>query len=214
MTDSTPRVQDFLSLLAQAEDLLAQATATRTDLLSSEWYVRATIWRDRVRNFTDTLNRSHGMLRRLVLEAIGSASACWANPAGAGQFDSDRASLIGETLLSELHEYMNSLPLVRQLPDFSGLEDNDASEMLARAIYVISAAVDSEVSGANPDWDAAPDPVKTVLRETSRQLVNSGLVTLAVANDPVDEEPANYGRFLPPNIPMPPGFHSDSEAHR
>lgn len=41
-------------------------------------------------------------LKSLVFEALGEASTCWSNLAGAGVFDSDRALAIGERLLAQL----------------------------------------------------------------------------------------------------------------
>lgn len=37
-----------------------------------------------------------------VFQALGAASMCWENPAGAGIFESTRAKAIGEALLAEL----------------------------------------------------------------------------------------------------------------
>ena len=37
-----------------------------------------------------------------VMQALGAASVCWENPGGAGVFDSERASAIGDELLDFL----------------------------------------------------------------------------------------------------------------
>lgn len=43
-------------------------------------------------------------LEELVFQALGAASMCWENPAGAGVFESDRAKEIGDELLARLRE--------------------------------------------------------------------------------------------------------------
>lgn len=42
--------------------------------------------------------------RTAVFQALGAASACWENLAGAGVFDSTRCRDIGEALLAKLDE--------------------------------------------------------------------------------------------------------------
>jgi len=46
--------------------------------------------------------RTETALRRDIFEALGNASACWENPAGAGVFDSTRAAQIGEELVAAI----------------------------------------------------------------------------------------------------------------
>jgi uncharacterized protein YegP (UPF0339 family) len=43
-------------------------------------------------------------LRSVIFQALGAASACWENLAGAGVFESDRAKAIGDDLLDFLRE--------------------------------------------------------------------------------------------------------------
>ncbi len=47
-----------------------------------------------------------GILTReaAVYQALGAASACWENPGGAGVFQSERATKIGEALLAALDD--------------------------------------------------------------------------------------------------------------
>ena len=46
-------------------------------------------------------------LTSAVYQAIGAASVCWENPAGAGVFDSDRAAEVAEALLSKIREHQD-----------------------------------------------------------------------------------------------------------
>jgi hypothetical protein len=48
--------------------------------------------------------------RELVFQALGAASACWENLAGAGVFDSTRAKEVGDALLARLAQ-LNYLTL-------------------------------------------------------------------------------------------------------
>jgi len=45
-------------------------------------------------------------LEDLVFQALGAASACWANLEGAGVFESDRAKAIGDELLERLRAHL------------------------------------------------------------------------------------------------------------
>ncbi len=42
-------------------------------------------------------------LETAVFQALGAASACWANLEGAGVFQSERAKEIGEALIDHVH---------------------------------------------------------------------------------------------------------------
>lgn len=54
------------------------------------------------RNGLADLFSEHGDLRVAIFEALGEATVCWENPAGAGTFDSDQAREIGERLVALL----------------------------------------------------------------------------------------------------------------
>ena len=59
--------------------------------LAEEWYEK---WQLELRGADD--------LEQAVFFALGGASACWSNLAGAGEFQSDRATMIGQLLLAEI----------------------------------------------------------------------------------------------------------------
>lgn len=44
-------------------------------------------------------------LEQAVFESLGAASACWEHLAGAGEFESDRAKKIGDTLLVFIRDH-------------------------------------------------------------------------------------------------------------
>lgn len=43
-------------------------------------------------------------LETAVFQALGAASACWTNLAGAGVFESERAEAIGQALIARINE--------------------------------------------------------------------------------------------------------------
>lgn len=45
-------------------------------------------------------------MESMIFQAIGAASMCWANPAGAGEFQSERAEEIGQALLTKVRTYL------------------------------------------------------------------------------------------------------------
>ena len=49
-------------------------------------------------------------LDEMVFQALGAASVCWENPAGAGLFDSSRAKSIGDRLLAEVKRAAAAVP--------------------------------------------------------------------------------------------------------
>lgn len=53
----------------------------------------------------DFTKREPWTLRDAVMQAMGGASACWEDLAGAGLFNSDRCKLIGEILLEEIDRF-------------------------------------------------------------------------------------------------------------
>jgi hypothetical protein len=47
-------------------------------------------------------------LQALVMEALGQASMCWSNVAAAGVFDDKKAIQIGDELIKQIKDIMNS----------------------------------------------------------------------------------------------------------
>lgn len=53
-------------------------------------------------NVSQTMPATAADLRELVFTALGTASTCWENVAGAGVFDSTRAAELGEELVTRI----------------------------------------------------------------------------------------------------------------
>lgn len=85
--------------------------------------------------------------RTAVFQALGAASVCWENPAGAGVFDSTRAKEIGEALVDELDLLDQPLLGLATTRDLVG-------ELVARLDWLR----DKPASEATVGGEGDPDP--------------------------------------------------------
>ncbi len=188
-------------LLSSAHDLLDSPTENEErKQLVVHWLADYAL-------FAESLRGMRYALRTEVFTALGMASACWDNLNGAGEFRSHEAAQIGDDLMRSIDQYVDLLPLVRQRTSFP---DNSPTEFLARAIYEASIYVERE---REPDWASLTDEMKLVLRNTAEHLIEQGITFPAESDTHVpstQEEPVAQVGGLPPNIPMPPGFQSDT----
>lgn len=213
-------VSETLDLLYEADQLLRLLT-TSEGVATSE----ITDWHEKFDKLREKLQGNRRALHGRVLQALGAASVCWSNPAGAGEFDSTQARLIGDGLIEFFEQYCDSLPLVRHVQTLNFEEDSEATQF-ARLLFEVSVKSEQREFDKADHWDTAPSDIKRVLTATAAELLASGVVQfrsdgtppVQVPEAPLQPEVSSASqrrrfealRGLPPNIPMPEGFHSDS----
>ena len=62
-----------------------------------------------VRRVPSTESKLDKKLSRLIFEALGAASMCWESPQSAGQFESYRATDIGNKLMNDIKDLIRNV---------------------------------------------------------------------------------------------------------
>lgn len=212
-------VGDVAELIVDAYDLIASLEGQHNETGVPSAEVRD--WLAKCNHLIDRLNGNRSALRHRILEALRTAGVCW-DPRPEGVFQPEQAIRVADELMSWVDEYASTLPLVHPSM-LVNREESEAAERLAASIYEISNRIGS---GMVEKWSDAPDQIKTVLRQTAAELLRieaaeNPLVTVSVDDQMTSEEKERFAAALleadkairnttglPPNIPMPPGFHS------
>lgn len=214
-------VGDIAELVADAYDLIAELEGKDDETSVTSAEVRN--WLAKCNHLIDRLNGNRTALYNRVLEALGTASVCW-DPRPEGVFQDHEAVRAADKLMDWIDEYASMLPLVRP-GSLISREEDDSQERLAASIYEISTRIGS---GMIEKWSDAPEQIKETLRSTAAELLRmerdaNPLTTVTVEDVLTPEEKQRFAsamseaeqairdtKFtgLPPNIPMPPGFHS------
>lgn len=201
-------VGDVLELTLEAHRLLRSCVCDHDDLPSDRSH-----WLADFRHFLAKTEGNRSGLRQRIIEVLEHRVSA---------LESQHTANV---LLELVDEYSDRLPAIRYTPRG---DESDEVEILSRSMYEISTM---QGSGA---WDAAEPELQQIIRETADGLLQSGIVTVAVNRengpDLTPQQEAKADHFvsqvhatqqainagqplskLPPNIPMPPGFRSDSE---
>lgn len=117
-------------MLERAAQLIDNAGGGNWNREEADWQLRAAEWKKDLANLSaqpDPFVLEDDLTpREAVQRSVGAASMCWANPGGAGEFDTDRASYIARTLVSWLRRHpaddsrdlvARAWHLLRQVPE-------------------------------------------------------------------------------------------------
>lgn len=140
-----------MQLLFDAFDILAAVGSTQADA-----------WCQKFSNFTSEFNGHRNAIRERIrqhLLAVGGSD--------------DLIDEFAASLMAEVDDYSDKLPLVRRVQVLQPAE-GDEVEQLACRIYELSAGLGEDLG--DHTWGKAPDDVREVLRHTAEQLLSSGLV--------------------------------------